>query len=59
MPLRECIKPFPAPTACGYNRPMGTKRKARKPAIPRVSKTARETSEIVALLLRIPIMTDS
>jgi len=29
---------------------MGAKRKARKPATPRVSKTARETSEIVALL---------
>jgi len=36
--------------ACGYNRPMGTKRKARKLVIPRVSKTARESSEIVALL---------
>jgi hypothetical protein len=29
---------------------MGTKRKARKPAKPRVSKTARDTAEIVALL---------
>jgi hypothetical protein len=29
---------------------MGTKRKARKPAIQRVSKTARETGEVVALL---------
>ncbi len=29
---------------------MGTKRKARKPATPRISKTSRETAEIVALL---------
>jgi hypothetical protein len=28
---------------------MGTERKARKPATPRMSKTARETGEIVAL----------
>jgi hypothetical protein len=34
----------------GYNRSMATKRKARKPAKPRVSETALETAEIVALL---------